>query len=249
MLNSQVEAFIKYLEGSNQYSENTTIAYRNDLMQFVNFLSDYKNWKDLDVAKVQQYVTELQEQGYASSTVARKVAAIKTFLGYLHQHGETKDDISRQIITPKVRRQAQTLLNEEEVNNLLAIPNQSESPKNLRNRVLLNLLYSTDLRITELVELRLKDYHGDYIKFTNDNGMTREFDLNDSTRTHMEKYLKDGRPALDKNLGSDALFLNHRGSALSRQGLWLIIKECAQRAGLSTAVTPHILRRSSDSHI
>lgn len=249
MLSTQVESFIKFLEGSNQYSENTTIAYRNDLMQFVNYLSEYKNWKDLEVAKVQNYVTQLQEQGYASSTVARKVAAIKTFLGYLHQNNQTKDDISRQIITPKVRRQAQTLLNEEEVTNLLSIPEQSDSPKNLRNRVLLNLLYSTDLRITELVELHLKDYDGKKIKFTNDNGVTREFELNDSTRSHMEKYLKDGRPSLDKNLGSDALFLNHRGSALSRQGLWLIIKECAQRAGLSTAVTPHILRRSSDAHI
>jgi integrase/recombinase XerD len=242
--------FISNLESSSNYSTNTTIAYKNDLVQFSDYVkgSSVDQWQKLTVDLVQNYVAQLQEKGYASSTIARKVAAVKTFLSYMHTQGHMEQDLSRQIVTPKVRRQAQTLLTEEEVDKLMAVPEQNNNPKNLRNRVLLHLLYGTDLRITEMVELKLPHYDGRKLRFpTNDGGM-REIEVPAEPREHLEKYLKEGRPALDKGLQDDALFLNHRGSALSRQGLWLIIKEAAQKANITTAVTPHILRRSSDAH-
>jgi integrase/recombinase XerD len=255
MLSASVEQFLKHIAAEQEYSENTTVAYRNDLMQFVNFIDGNITAAQLGADSVQNYIEELQDQGYASSTVARKVAAIKTFLGYLHHTGTLNRDIARQIETPKVQRQVTQLLTRQQVNKLLAVPAGSNNPKNLRNQVLLDLLYYTNLRINEMVELTVDSYDGKKLHISLSDGNRREINLNKTSIGHLDAYLKTldaylktGRPALEKGSGEKALFLNHRGQSLTRQGLWLIIKMCAEQAGLPGTVTPHILRRSFDLH-
>jgi len=248
MLSASVEQFLEHIAAEQEYSENTTVAYRNDLMQFVSFIDGNVSASQLGADSVQNYIEELQDQGYASSTVARKVAAIKTFLGYLHHTGTLNRDIARQIETPKVQRQVTQLLTRQQVNKLLAVPAGSNNPKNLRNQVLLDLLYYTNLRINEMVELTVDSYDGKKLHIPLSDGNRREINLNKTSISHIDAYLKTGRPALEKGSGEKALFLNHRGQSLTRQGLWLIIKMCAEQAGLPGTVTPHILRRSFDLH-
>ena len=239
MSSSEIDHFLKYLASQKQYSQNTILAYENDLSQFITLMGDDINWKSLEPAKVRKYIHKLQAKGYASSTVARKVAAVKSFLSYMQDSGSIQEDIVGQIVTPKVQRRAQPLLTREQVRRLLELPNGSRNPKDLRNKALLNLLYLTNLRISELVELKVQHFDGHTL--LNDP-------LSDVMVATMQDYLDNGRPALLRDKAETALFLNHRGSMLTRQGLWLIIKECALKAGLKVHVTPQTLHRSLKAH-
>lgn len=237
-----VEGFITHLQDSKAYSENTILAYRNDLAQFDTFIKD----KTLDTESVKVYIENLKQHEYASSTIARKVAAVKTYLHYLYTNQQHPEDLSHEIVTPKVNRRLQTLLTTEQVAQLMAVVLASETPKALRNRVLLSCLYRTNLRITELVNLELTQYADG--KLVLDATEQREIILAAETRAFLEHYLREGRPELLKHHPTEAMFLNHRGSPLTRQGLWLIIREAAKRAGLAIPVTPHILRRSFEAN-
>ena len=239
MAGSEIDHFLKHLAAQKNYSPNTILAYENDLAQFKKLLGDDVSWKNLESGTVRKYIHELQAKGYASSTVARKVAAVKSFLGYLQESGSIKDDIVGQIATPKVQRRAQPLLTRDQVRRLLDVPDGSRNAKDLRNRALLNLLYLTNLRITELVELRVDHYDGKAL---------RGVDVPDVMKKYLQDYLENGRPQLMKDETETALFLNHRGSKLTRQGLWLIIKDCAVKAGLQMRVTPQTLHRSLEAH-
>lgn len=244
-----IDSFLENIRTTQNYSNNTVIAYQNDLSQFFAYLQKEHKNKTITAEIVETYINELRDRSYASSTIARKVAAIKTFLTYLHDEGHLETDISRQVDTPRVERQTQTLLTHEEVEELLAYPSQSDNPRNLRNQVLLYLLYTTDLKINELVDLRTNNYDGHYLVLSeNGNGKKRKVVLSDSTQQHLNTYLESGRPLLDKGKDDDALFLNHRGQALTRQGLWLIIKSSAEAVGLPDTVTPHTLQRSYSEH-
>jgi integrase/recombinase XerD len=234
-----IDHFLKHLAAQKNYSQNTILAYQNDLEQFMTLVGDEIVWKNLDSTLVRKYIRTLQSKGYASSTVARKVAAVKSFLSYLQESGSITEDIAGQIATPKVQRRAQTLLTREQVRRLLDVPNGSRGPKSLRNRALLNLLYLTDLRITELVGLKLHHFDGQNLL---------GIPLPNAMIVYLNDYVEKGRPAMIKNEAETALFLNHRGSMLTRQGLWLIIKDCATKAGLTVPVTPQTLHRSLDAH-
>lgn len=239
MSESEIDHFLKHLAAQKNYSQNTIAAYRNDLLQFIKLLGGSVAWNNLEPTRVRKYIRTLQSMSYASSTVARKVAAVKSFLSYLQESGGIQQDIVGQITTPKVQRRVQTLLTRDQVRRLLAVPNASRNPKDLRNRALLNLLYLTNLRITELVGLKEKHFDGQSLL-----GVA----LPDVMIAIMQDYLDYGRPALVRNDAETALFLNHRGSMLTRQGLWLIIKDCAFKADLKTRVTPQTLHLSLKAH-
>jgi len=241
MLIAQVEQFITQLSANETYSHNTILAYQNDLMQFCDFFGEDKNWVDIEMPALESYINQLRDQGYASSTVARKVASVKTFLTYLQEEGKISTNIAKQVGTPKVERSTQPLLSAEQVGRLLAVTGNPRSPKLMRNRLLLNLLYETNLRISELVQLTIHEIEGNSLA-----GILLNEDLN----KYLQDYLEWGRPGLLSDTYPDetALFLNHRGSALTRQGLWLIIKECAQKANLQVTVTPRMLRQSFSFH-
>lgn len=246
MLSEWIESFLRHIAAEKSYSENTVMAYRNDLMQFAMFLDG--DQKTLTQDQVQTYIDELYERHYASSTIARKVAAIKSFLSYLYDRGVVTENIAGEIDTPKVERQVQPLLTRQQVTKLLSVPAKFYKPRDLRNQALLDLLYSTELKINELVDLKVQDFDGKYLRYRQSDGTEQRIELDRETRKHLSDYLENGRPALEKGKGDDAMFLNHRGQALSRQGLWLIIKVCAHEAGLPDTVTPNLLRRSFDIH-
>lgn len=253
-MEEQIFAFLKFLKKQHQYSDNTIAAYKNDLTQFMRYLHsnhvEVAGWNDVTNETVRAHVRNMKEQPYASSSVARKVAAIKSFFQHLAKHNVVTADPTESVASPQVRKRLPRTLTAEDVDALLAAPLNQKSPKNLRDTALLNLLYATGMRVTEIVSLRVHDMDLDkcMLYCLGKEGQVRVLPFNEDTRDVVAVYLERGRPQLVRNEDEDALFLNHRGQQLTRQGLWLIIKAYARQANLTGDVTPHTLRHSFAAH-
>jgi integrase/recombinase XerD len=182
--------------------------------------------------------------------VARKVAAVKSFFNYLHSRSLIEENPTTQVDSPKVKKRLPQTLGFDDVERLLEAPKQKRSPKNLRDTALLAMLYATGMRVTEVVSLQQQDV--DLANATlycpSKEDQVRELPFDEETKAILEIYLEEGRPYLVKDSSEEALFLNHRGQQLTRQGLWLIIKAYAKEANLDKSVTPHTLRHSFAAH-
>lgn len=253
-MEEQLSAFLDFLQEEQDYSQNTIAAYRNDLGQFVQFIQNQKlalkQWQDVDEEVVESYVQDMKNQPYASSSIARKVAAVKSFFHFLFARGITKQDPTTQLESPKVKKRKPQTLTPAEVDRLLEAPTHKKAPKNLRDAALLGVLYATGMRVTEVVSLELNelDLEESVLNCVSKDGQIRELPFDEHTKQLLKSYLEKGRPYLAKNGEEKALFLNHRGYQLTRQGLWLIIKAYARQAKLETDVTPHTLRHSFAAH-
>jgi len=256
-MEEQLLAFLSHLQREYRYSENTIAAYRNDLGQFLEYVESHsgaklEEWAAVSEDDIEAYLSYMKhkDQPYASSTIARKVAAIKSFYNYLTAQGLIDDNPTIDIDSPKVKKRLPQTLTITEVDRLMEAPRSGASPKNLRDVALLNILYETGMRVTEVVSIQLDDVNlrQALLSSPTRQGEDREIPLEESTKQLLTEYLAEGRPLLAKNNGERALFLNHRGEKLTRQGLWLIIKGYAKQAGLNTEVTPHTLRHSFAVH-
>ncbi len=253
-MEAQLDAFLSSLRQEHSYSQNTIAAYRNDLGQFHRFLKkrpEIGAWAEVSEQVVASYVAVLNSKSYAASSVARKVAALKSFFHYLFAHNLIAADPTSNIESPKVEKRLPQTLSVAEVDKLLAAPTRRNTAKGLRDSALLALLYATGMRVTELVTLQLGDLDlgGSILRcVTKDGTEARELPFDSRTRLILKNYLDKGRPHLLKSKEETALFLNHRGQRLTRQGLWLIIKTYARQAQLETPVTPHTLRHSFAAH-
>lgn len=253
-MDDQLLAFLDFLQEEYKYSNNTTAAYKNDLGQFMKFLQagqyTINDWSDVTPEIVDEYVQFMKEKSYASSSVARKVAAVKSFFNFLFARGIIEDNPTTNVDSPKVKKRLPKTLTAEDIEKLLQAPRQKRSPKHLRDTALLAMLYSTGMRVTEVVSLRVDDVdlQTDTLHCHGKDGQIRDLPLDKDTREAVAAYLDGGRQYLVKNKEEDALFLNHRGQQLTRQGLWLIIKAYAKKADLSGEVTPHTLRHSFAAH-
>lgn len=256
-MEEQLIAFLSYLEHEYRYSENTVAAYRNDLGQFSEYLevqvgSRLTGWAAVSEDDIEAYLVYMKhkDEPYASSTIARKVAAIKSFFNYLSSQGIIKENPTLDIDSPKVKKRLPQTLSFDEIERLLEAPASGDSPKMLRDITLLNILYETGMRVTEVVSIQLNDVDlaNAMLSSPTRQGESREIPLEEETTALVIEYLAKGRPQLAKNEWEQALFLNHRGEKLTRQGLWLIIKGYARQAGLNAEVTPHTLRHSFAVH-
>ncbi len=256
-MEEQLIAFLSHLQREYRYSENTIAAYRNDLSRFQEHIEKVANgrladWSALGESDIEAYLAYMKHKDppYASSTIARKVAAIKSFYNYLTAQGIVEENPTLEIDSPKVKKRLPQTLTFAEVERLLDAPAQGRSPKNLRDQTLLNILYETGMRVTEVVSIQLGDVDVErsILSSPTRQGDAREIPFDETTAALLDAYLADGRPQLAKDRREQALFLNHRGEKLTRQGLWLIIKGYARQAGLNTEVTPHTLRHSFAVH-
>ena len=256
-MEEQLLAFLSHLQQEYKYSENTIAAYRNDLGQYLEFVESHSrskmtDWSAITEDDIEAYLTYMKhkDQPYASSTIALKVAAIKSLYNYLTAQGIVEENPAIDIDSPKVKKRLPQTLSLAEVERLLEAPAGSKSAKNLRDLTLLNVLYATGMRVTEVVSIQLEDValERSVLSSPTRQGDARDIPLEDSTRELLVEYLADGRPQLAKDKYERALFLNHRGEKLTRQGLWLIIKGYARQVGLNTEVTPHTLRHSFAVH-
>jgi integrase/recombinase XerD len=250
-----LDAFLRYLSTEKGCSENTTAAYRNDLSQFRSFAAAGQSngdfdWGQIDRDRVIAYVIDLKDRQYASSTVARKVAALKSFYRFLAGRGHLGADPTQALDSPRVEKHLPRPLSAGDVARLLAAPPDTTAPKALRDRALLELLYASGMRVSEVVNLRVADFDllACNVRCPGRPGRERVIPIDARACQTLSAYVEKGRPALLRDPQDQSLFLNHRGQQLTRQGLWLIIKAYADSAQLHVEVTPHTLRHSFAAH-
>lgn len=255
-----VDRFLQVLESERGFSANTISAYRNDLAQFIGYLgqpptgdhvSQVSAWPELTDQHLSVYLLHLRDRDYASSTVARKTAAIKSFCSFLMTEGVMRTDPAARMSSPKVDKYVPRAITPDEVDRLLAEPlraTDESRPEALRDHAMLETLYSTGMRVSELVSLNLGDIDLEQasVRCSGKAGRSRLVPLRPTAVDALSRYLDDGRPSIA--ISEDgALFLNHRGSRLTRQGFWLILKVYAERAQVGD-ITPHTLRHSFATH-
>ncbi len=253
-MQATVDEFLDYLAAEKGYSGNTLAAYRNDLNQFTQRLSDeagVTNWAEVNQSQIVDYILYMKELEYASSTVARKVAAIKSFFHYLRDEDIVKNDPTLTLESPKVKKHLPKAISEEDVERLLAEPTKSDTPKALRDSALLEVLYATGMRVSELVSLNVSDVdlEAGTVYCIGKGDRERVAPIYDQAGLILGRYINEGRPYLLRDAEEKALFLNHRGERLTRQGLWLIIKHYVDAIGIESEVTPHTLRHSFATHM
>ncbi len=256
-MRQQLEDFLHFLVVERGHSENTLVAYRNDLTQFIEAIEartpPVTTWSQVDKDGIVAYLSQLRERGYASSTIARKVAALKSLFHFLVTDGVVGEDPTATLDSPKIKKRLPRTLTGDDVERLLAAPARETGPKAQRDMALLELLYATGMRVTELVTLQLEDVNlaAGMVRVRHGKGnKERIVPIHERAMRVLRDYIESARTALAKPGGdTQALFLNHRGQQLTRQGTWLIIKEYAQAAGIQTPVTPHMLRHSFATHM
>jgi integrase/recombinase XerD len=244
--------FLDHMQFERGYAVNTLKAYRTDLKQFTSIVREegVAAWEELSPDVLESFVEALHERGYSPSTVARKTASTRSFLHFLFSEGVIDTELSEWLHQPKVGRRLPHALNLEEVQRLLSEA-RDETPLGLRDRALLELLYATGLRASETVHLRLRDLNltEHTLRCVGKGDKERILPLYGEVLDHIRRYLEDGRPFLLQDARETTLFLNQSGKALTRQGLWFIIKQYAEDAGLEGQVTPHTLRHTFATHL
>jgi len=253
-MKEQIEQFLQYITEEKGYSANTLAAYRNDLTQFLAFLKGrVAGWDEVNREIIIDYIMAMKsDQEYASSTVARKVAAIKSFFHYLVDRGELEDDPTATLDSPKVRKRLPKAVSTKDLERLLAEPAREQTPKALRDRALLEVLYATGLRVTELVSLNVDDVNlaSATLRIVRAKDKSeRIVPIHERALAPLHDYLERGRMQLLRDPKEPALFLNHRGRRLTRQGLWLIVKHYVREVGITEDVTPHTLRHTFAAHL
>lgn len=261
----QIEQFLSTLSTQKGFSGNTLSAYRIDLTQFAGYLASPQvaaigqadRWQDVNREHIMAFVLYLKERGYATTTVARKLAAVRSFFKHLRATAVVSTNPAEEMASPHVDRTLPHTVSATELDLLMSkLDAAGESPEVLRDRAMLHLIYATGLRVGEMVGLDMGDLNLEEATISAAaHGKARRIVI--STRAALEalrEYLERGRPVLARtgergaNLAGverqgEALFLNHRGQRLTRQGFWLILKAYARSAGLGN-ITPHILRHS-----
>jgi integrase/recombinase XerD len=252
-MQDQLARFLSHLTDERKLSANTTSAYRTDLEQFGQFIEERgkHDWRSLDRDDIIAFQIFLKERQYATSTLARRTAAVKSFCGYLHREGLLSGDPTAELESPRVDRTAPKSITVNLVDELLELPLAGSGPEALRDKAMLELLYATGMRVSELVALNQGDVdlEAECVR-CGAQGKSRILPISGSTVTALEEYNDIGRPQLARgNRHPDtALFLNHRGKRLTRQGFWLILKRYAEKLGVEE-LTPHTLRHSFAAHM
>jgi len=235
-------------------SANTTAAYRTDLDQLCAFLGDQAvlEWSAVTQDHMGAFMFFLRERRYANSTVARRTAAVKSFFSYLVTQRHIPTDPTDQLDSPKVDRSPPRSVSQHQVDELLELPLRSSTPEGLRDKAMLELLYATGMRVSELVALDLADVSLEQatVRCAGRGGRERILPIGETAVTALEEYMEQARGQLAKGSAeaASALFLNHRGKRLTRQGFWLILKGYAEEVGLHD-LTPHTLRHSFAAHM
>lgn len=253
-----VRDFLNYLAVEKGFSPNTQAAYRNDLTQLITFVDreltvsgTSASWSGTDKNTIISFILHLKEKKYAPTTVARKVAAVKSFFHFLVAEGTIPADPTENLDSPKVGKTLPKALSVHEIANLLEQPMKSTSVEAVRDKAMLELLYATGMRVTELVSLNVDDMDlvAGYVRCLGKGSKERIIPLGEEAVASMEKYLLESRSQLVRNSLEKALFLNHWGQRLTRQGFWLILKGYGKSAKINTSLTPHTLRHSFATHM
>ncbi|WP_110953151.1 site-specific tyrosine recombinase XerD [Anaerosinus massiliensis] len=247
-----VDQFINYLAVDRGLAKNTLESYGRDLRQFQRYLENgkFENIQDSSRTTIIDYLNNLKLQGKAVSTISRNIAALKAFYQYLVKENYLENDPAEKIETPKLEKRLPKILSISEVEELLKQPNVRLSV-GLRDKAMLEVLYATGIRVSEIVALNISDINLDmgYVKCYGKGSKERIVPLGSIAVKSVHEYINKGRSKIVRTYEEPALFLNHHGNRLTRQGFWKIIKKYAGQAKIIKEITPHTLRHSFATHL
>ena len=252
-MNSYIDQFKSSLESKKKMAANSVSAYVRDVNEFEDFLEN-KNINDLQGASqadITDYLLMLKNDGKSAATVNRKMASLRAFYRYLSGENIIKNSPATDIKVPKISKKEIEYLSIEEVEELLKQPN--DTIKGLRDRAILEILYATGLRVSELIETNVEDVNlrMGFVTCTGEHGKARIIPLGRPAKAALETYIYEDRVKIikDGDASETALFLNYYGKRLTRQAMWKILKEYAKKAGIEKKITPQILRNSFAVHM
>ena len=251
-MNNYLDHYLNYLTVERGLARNTLDAYGRDLARYLDYLEKHQiaALEKITPAVVLRFLSHLKNSGLSARSRARSLAALKTFHKFLVREKITTDNPTDQVVAPKSLTALPHTLSPLDVDNLLASP-QGETPLAWRDRAMLEIIYATGLRVSELVSLQLSDLQMDvgYLTAFGKRSKQRIVPLGEAAVAALREYLQNGRPYLDKERGSKCLFLNRSGEGLTRQGFWKIIKRRGLEAGIRQNITPHTMRHSFATHL
>jgi len=248
-----IEQFIHYLMIEKGLAQNTLDSYRRDLLLYSNFLT--KNYNGLAIYETSRthiiaYLLELKQKGRATTTISRNLASIRSFYNFLMRDRYIDKDPSQNLESPKIDKRLPKVLSVSQVDLLLQMPDVN-STAGLRDKAMLELLYATGIRVSELVSLNIDDLNLNIglIKCFGKGSKERIIPLGSLAIASINNYLDYSRVKLNRKPNENALFLNHHGRRITRQGFWKIIKKYAKIASIEVDITPHTLRHSFATHL
>lgn len=250
-MEQEIKSFVSYLHNVKKTSKNTELSYQRDLMKMMHFLKEQKVEcvEDVTETNLNSYILDLEKKGMAASTVSRNVASMKAFYLYLLKSGKVGTDPTEHLKAPKVEKKIPDILSVADINKLLEQPGERTS-KGLRDRAMLELLYATGIRVTELISLKVGDINRkmDYI-VCRDRNRERVIPFGSKAKEALDNYMGTARQELIGNKECEMLFPNCSGESMSRQGFWKLLKQYVKQAGIQMEITPHTLRHSFAAHL
>lgn len=252
MLEQAVDDYIVFLTVEKGASQNTIEAYSNDVRKLTQYLSDEKinDWREVDTYAVREYLALMQAEQITNTTRARNVAALKSFFRFLYMEKYTESNLGELLDVPRKEKVLPKYLTMEEVERLLEAPDIT-TPNGCRDKAMLELLYASGLRVSELITLRLNDisFEMAYVRCFGKGSKERIIPLGSYALDALEHYIEVCRPKVANNWQTDTLFLNKNGKGLTRQGFWKLIKKYGREAAITADITPHVLRHSFATHL
>ena len=247
----QIQAFIDYLHNVKHTSENTELSYHRDLNKVKAYLEEQgiTDIKKVTSTTLNSYVLYMEKNKFSAATISRNIASLKAFYHYLYREGIVSEDAAEQLRAPKIEKKMPEILSVEEVDLLLRQPSD-RTPKGLRDRAMLELLYATGIRVSELIHLEMSDVNlaMGYIN-CRDTDSERVIPFGSQAKKALQQYMHTVRNGFLKEQESEVLFTNCSGKPMSRQGFWKVLKHYAQTAGIEKDITPHTLRHSFAAHL
>lgn len=250
-MEKEINAFISYLHNVKKTSNNTEMSYHRDLNKLTKYLGEQNIFdvKEVTEENLKDYVLLLESQKFAAATISRNIASIKAFWHFLCKNGLVLKDIAVSLKAPKIEKKTPEILSMEEVILLLEQP-KGDTPKEIRDKAMLELLYATGIRVTELISLKISDINMQMgCIVCRDSNKERAIPFGKAAKQALFHYLDGAREAMVEEKESDILFANCAGQSMSRQGFWKLVKHYAKKAGIAEDITPHTLRHSFAAHL
>lgn len=237
----EVESFLDYMQETKMLSENTRVSYRRDLNKLGRYLETkgVQRPADITVTLLESYVLYLEQEGFAASSVSRMLASMKAYFRYLLQNGTISYDCAQQIKAPKVEKKEKEQLSAEEVFRLLDQPSK-ETDKGIRDRAMMELLYATGIRVSDLISLKMDDLN---LKLGCVTCRQKTISFGRETQVALARYISGVREHFIKEWDTGLLFLNCSGGGMSRQGFWKLMKAYAKAAGIEKEITSNMIRK------
>jgi len=248
----RLESFVDYLSFERGLSDRTLSAYQRDLEKLLVFLKGKGRNEPADVLPqdLREFVFHLKDSGLAPSSIRRTLSALRGYFAFLLEEGVLEVDPSERLESPRAWRKLPDVLSVEEVEKILEAPNP-DHPMYWRDRSILEVLYATGMRVSELVELRISnlDLGEGLCTVFGKGSKERLVPLGRPARRALDRYLREVRSQMDSGKGEGRVFLNHRGRPLSRAAIWELVKRYASRGGIHRKVSPHTFRHSFATHL